>query len=67
MTFWCFTSIRLSKPITVSGAIYGPETKAHLIIMDVQMPVMDGIEAIRLLKTSLETKDINILAITSFG
>jgi two-component system, cell cycle response regulator DivK len=35
-----------------------------LIIMDVQMPVMGGFEAIRLLKASPETSNIKILAIT---
>ncbi len=41
--------------------------RPDLIIMDVQMPVMDGLEAIRRLKTSPETRDIKVLAITSFA
>jgi CheY-like chemotaxis protein len=37
-----------------------------LILMDIQMPVMDGIEATKILKTYAGTKDIPIVALTSF-
>ena len=38
-----------------------------LIIMDLQMPVMNGYEAIRILKNDPVTKDIKIIAVTSFA
>ncbi len=42
--------------------------KAHrpdLILMDISMPVMDGIEATKALKANAETKNIPIIALTS--
>ncbi len=44
--------------------------KAHnpaLILLDMQMPVMDGIQAAKLLKSDPETRHIKILAVTSFA
>lgn len=38
-----------------------------LILMDIQMPVMDGIEAIKILKSDTETKDIPVIALTSYA
>ncbi|MFA4917852.1 MAG: response regulator [Thermodesulfovibrionales bacterium] len=43
------------------------EQKPDLIIMDLQMPVMNGFEAIRILKNDPETNHIKILAVTSFA
>jgi two-component system cell cycle response regulator DivK len=46
------------------------KTKEHnpdLIIMDLQMPVMNGYETIRILKNYPETKHIKIIAVTSFA
>ncbi len=42
--------------------------KAHkpdLILMDILMPVMDGFEATKILKTDAETKNIPIIVLTS--
>jgi len=41
--------------------------KPDLILLDMQMPVMDGLEAARRLKADAETRGIKILAITSFA
>ncbi len=41
------------------------ETKPDLILMDIQMPIMDGLEATRILKADAGTRDIPIVAITS--
>lgn len=41
--------------------------KPDLIFMDIQMPVMDGLEATKILKADGETKDIPIIALTSYA
>ncbi len=40
--------------------------KPDLVLMDVQMPVMDGLEATRILKSDT-TKNIPVLALTSYA
>ncbi len=39
----------------------------ELILMDIQMPVMSGVDAMKNLKMRAETKDIKILAVTSLA
>ena len=39
--------------------------KPHLIIMDLMLPGIDGIEAIKILKNNNETKDIPIIMLTA--
>ncbi|MCC5915396.1 MAG: response regulator [Balneolaceae bacterium] len=41
------------------------ENKVDLIIVDINMPVMDGAEMLEVLKTDLETKYIPVLTITT--
>jgi two-component system cell cycle response regulator DivK len=41
--------------------------KPDLILMDAQMPVIDGYTAMRILKADETTKNIKIIAITSFA
>jgi CheY-like chemotaxis protein len=41
--------------------------RPDLILMDVMMPKMDGLEATRILKADAITKDIPIIALTSFA
>lgn len=41
--------------------------KPDLVLMDLQMPVMSGGEAIRQLKNSPKTKAIKIIAVTGFA
>jgi two-component system, cell cycle response regulator DivK len=43
------------------------EHHPDLILMDIQMPVMDGLEATRQLKSDQKTKDIPVIALTSFA
>lgn len=54
----------------VNGAEGIEMAKAHmpdLIIMDIQMPVMNGFEAIKALKNDPVTQYIKIIALTSFA
>lgn len=41
--------------------------KPDLILMGIQMPVMDGLEATRILKADTTTKNIPVLALTSYA
>lgn len=41
--------------------------KPDLVIMDIEMPVMDGIEATRLIKTDPEVSGIPVVMLTSLG
>jgi len=41
--------------------------KPDLIIMDIQMPKMDGITAGKIIRDDPDTKDIKIIAVTSFA
>lgn len=49
------------------GVRLAKEHMPGLILMDIQLPVMDGVEAMKILKGSEETKEIKILALTSFA
>jgi two-component system, cell cycle response regulator DivK len=56
---------------TASDGIEGVAQARHvmpdLILMDIQMPGMDGIAACRILKDTPETSGIKIIALTSFA
>ncbi len=49
------------------GVELAKSKKPDLILMDVQMPVMDGLEATRILKADAVTRNIPILALTSYA
>ena len=49
------------------GIRMAKEDKPDLILMDVQMPVMNGYDAIKALKNDPDTKHIKIVAVTSFA
>lgn len=41
--------------------------KPDLILLDIQLPGLDGIEVKRFLKSSDETKDIKVIALTAYA
>jgi len=49
------------------GIRLAKDQKPDLILMGIQMPVMDGVTAARILKEDPETKDIPIIALTSYA
>jgi two-component system cell cycle response regulator DivK len=49
------------------GVVKAAEHKPDLILMDIQMPVMDGYEATRRIKANPELTAIPIIAVTSYA
>ena len=49
------------------GILLANQHKPDLILMDVQMPVMDGLQAMRLLRGQDKFKDTPIIALTAFA
>ncbi|MFC1650181.1 response regulator [Candidatus Latescibacterota bacterium] len=49
------------------GVEMAKEKKPDLILMDIQMPVMDGLEATKLLKSDESVKHIPVIALTSYA
>jgi len=49
------------------GVELAKSKKPDLILMDIQMPKMDGLEATRILKADTTTRNIPILALTSYA
>jgi two-component system cell cycle response regulator DivK len=58
-------------PIEAERASTGIEIACRehpdLILMDIQLPDMDGMEATRILKANPDTQDIPVIAITAFA
>lgn len=48
------------------GVEKAEEWKPDIILMDVRMPVMDGVEAIRILRSKPDTKKIPILVLSAY-
>jgi CheY-like chemotaxis protein len=59
------------EPITAENGKEGVERalseKPDLVLLDILMPVMDGLETVRTLRGNLATKDIPILAETALS
>ena len=50
-----------------AGIALAREHHPQLILMDMQLPGMDGLEATRMLKADPATQDIKIVALTAFA
>src|SRR5438270_8269815 len=62
------TSYRLIEAIDgESGVALAQEELPNLILMDVQLPKMSGLDATRILKADTRTNHIPIIVITSFA
>jgi len=51
----------------VKGIELARAHKPDLIFMDMLMPIMDGLEATKILKADAETRNIPIIALTSYA
>jgi CheY-like chemotaxis protein len=49
------------------GVTIAKDKLPDLILMDIQMPLMDGITALNILKSDERTKDIPVIALTSYA
>jgi len=49
------------------GVALAKEHKPDLILMDIQLPVMDGIEATKIIKHDEVTKCITVVALTAYA
>jgi two-component system cell cycle response regulator DivK len=50
-----------------SGVAMATAHRPDLILMDIQLPVFDGYEATRRIKANPDTRDIPIIAVTSYA
>ena len=41
--------------------------RPHLILTDIQLPIIDGYEGTRLIRTNLDLKSVPIIAVTSYA
>lgn len=49
------------------GVQQAQQHRPDLILLDIQMPVMDGFEALKVLREMPETRSIKVVALTSFA
>jgi two-component system cell cycle response regulator DivK len=49
------------------GVALALSTRPDLILMDIQLPAMDGYEATRCIKSNAELKSIPVIAVTSYA
>ena len=67
-TFWAPTDTKRSKFVTVKTRSEAARTEhPDLIVMDMQLPGVSGLEVTRLLKKDDHLKNIPVLAVTAFA
>jgi CheY-like chemotaxis protein len=49
------------------GVALAQDCEPDLVLMDLQLPQMDGMEALRLLRESPRTRDVPVVAVTAFA
>jgi two-component system cell cycle response regulator DivK len=57
----------LEAPDGEQGVKLAGEKIPNLILMDIMMPKMDGLEATRIIKADIKTKHIPVIALTSYA
>lgn len=57
----------VEAPDAETGITLAREKKPDLILMDIQLPGMDGLTATRIIKEDPSVKDIPVVAFTSFA
>jgi len=57
----------LGAPDAEAGLTLARDERPHLILMDIQLPGMDGLEATRLLKRDDATRTIPVIAVTALA
>lgn len=57
----------LEAPDGAAGVAMAAEHKPDLILMDIQLPVLDGYEATRRIKADPDLEHIPIIAVTSYA
>lgn len=59
--------VALTATDAESGLTLAREGRADLILLDIQLPGMDGLEAVALLKRSPETRSIPVIALSALA
>lgn len=57
----------LSAETALDGIALARDRQPRLMLMDIQLPGMDGLEATRILKADPATRDIQVVALTAFA
>jgi DNA-binding response OmpR family regulator len=66
---WCMRAAGWLVQAVRNGAeaiLAAPDFQPHVIVMDLRMPVLGGLDAIRQMKREEATKDVPIVACTAF-
>jgi two-component system cell cycle response regulator DivK len=63
-----FRGFRVAEATTATDALIAARAEPpDLVLMDVALPDMDGVEALRLLRSDPLTKDVPVVAVTAFA